>query len=265
MTGDPAAVVELRTIRETQAADSEVPLYLHPEWAAELPWLAHGITARGGTEPFDVGFFGDVPVGRTMRRWRRLRDATGCRTAVHARQVHEATVLRHEMLPAGLLIGDDADGHITAEAGLLLTVSIADCVPISIVDEERRAISLLHGGWRGIAAGILEAGLRAVLALTRGDASALRVHFGPAICGNCYEVGPEVHDALGLPVPAAPEPVDLRRTLARRATHAGLEPERITMSVHCTRCGDAPFFSHRGGDRARQVAVLGVREARDPA
>jgi polyphenol oxidase len=136
----------------------------------------------------------------------------------------------------------------------LLTVSIADCVPISLVDSSSRRIALLHGGWRGTALGILGAGL----AHLGGDPSAVHVHLGPAICGRCYEVGPEVHQALGLAVPAAPAPVDVRAVLARQAVDAGVAPGHISVSEHCTRCGDN-FFSHRAGSPGRQLGVLGLR------
>ena len=248
-----------RTVREA-AADTPFPLFIHPEWADEFPWLAQGTTARGAGEPFDLGLFGATPIGDALERWRDLRHRVDCRTAVHARQVHAATVLRHGAAPAGIFVGDDADGHVTREPGILLTVSVADCVPISIVDPDERSIALLHGGWRGVAAGILDAGLRALLATTDGDVDDLRVHFGPAICGNCYEVGPEVHDALGLPAPAAPAPVDLRRVLAAHALRDGIDADHITASEHCTRCGDSPFFSHRGGEKGRQMGLLGIRE-----
>ena len=256
------ATLAVRTVREVAVDAAPVPLFIHPEWADAFPWLAQGTTGRGSGEPFDLGWFGDGTLARAFERWRSVRQAAGCRTAVHARQVHAATVLRHGGGPAGVFIADDADGHVTREQGLLLTVSVADCVPIFLVHPEERTIALLHGGWRGIAAGILETGLRALLALTRGDVSGLRLHLGPAICGSCYEVGPDVLDALGLRRPGTPQPIDLRAILAGRAAAAGMDPASMTVSAHCTRCGDSPFFSHRGGDRARQMAILGMREPR---
>ncbi len=87
----------------------------------------------------------------------------------------------------------------------------------------------------------------------------VRVHLGPAICGNCYEVGPEVHVALGRPDPGWPRMVDLRAILAQQCRAAGVGPERITSSAWCTRCGDSPFFSHRAGHPERQVGVIGIR------
>jgi YfiH family protein len=261
-----AAGLDVRTVREMAVPDAAAPLFEHPDWAGRFPWLVQGTTGRGDEEePFDLGWFGAVPAAAAHARWRRLRQVTACRTAVHARQVHAAAVLRHGALPAGMVVADDADGHLTREPGTLLTVSVADCVPVFLVDPDERAIALLHAGWRGIAADILEAGLRALLSSTGGDPGVVYMHLGPAICGRCYEVGPEVHEALGVPAPVTAAPVDLRRVLAARALDAGLDPERITVSEHCTRCGAGSFFSHRGGARQRQVAFLGIRESRTAA
>jgi copper oxidase (laccase) domain-containing protein len=138
-----------------------------------------------------------------------------------------------------------------------LTVSIADCVPVFVVDPAARRVALLHAGWRGAAGGILERGL-AELPGTEG-ASELFVHLGPSICGQCYEVGPEVFEALDLPRPGGPTPIDLRAVLAERAVKAGVEPSHVSVSERCTRCEGGVFFSHRGGDAGRQVAYLGIR------
>src|SRR5690606_4026579 len=106
--------------------------------------------------------------------------------------------------------------------------------------------------------GVLEAGVEALVG-AGSHAAALRMHCGPAICGECYEVGPEVHAALELPVPGGPEPVDLRAVLADRAVRLGIDPAHITISEHCTRCGSSPFFSHRAGQAGRQFAGLALR------
>ena len=86
----------------------------------------------------------------------------------------------------------------------------------------------------------------------------VHVHLGPTICGDCYEVGPEVYRGLGLPEPPQPECVDLRALVADRALRTGVREDCITLSQHCTRCGGSPFLSHRGGRSERQVAVLGI-------
>lgn len=250
----------MRTVEE-ERAPGDVPLWRHPGWRERFAWLVQGTTGRGEGEPFDLGLFGDQPVGGVMERWSRVRSALSMPTAVHARQVHRAEVRHHAEPPApGLLVMDGYDAHLTAQAGMLLSVSIADCVPVFLVDERRRVVALAHAGWRGTAAGILE---RTIGEMTGGDGSAsdLHVHMGPAICGRCYEVGPEVHAAVlpDHPAPDGPAPIDLRAALAERAGRSGVPIEYVSISAHCTRCGPPAFFSHRGGSAGRQMGVIGVR------
>ena len=152
---------------------------------------------------------------------------------------------------------DPCDGHATAAAGLMLAVTVADCVPAFLVAPAQRAIAVLHAGWRGAAAGVLEAGLEALAGVGAAPGD-LFLHLGPSICGRCYEVGPEVFTALGLPAPDRPRPLDLRSALAHRAVTLGISPRRVSVSRHCTRCTDSGLFSHRGGDVQRQVGFLAV-------
>ena len=247
-----------RTVTEVQR-DADVPLWEHPEWRDGFPWLVQGVTGVGAAaEPFDLALLGDGRTGEVMGRWQALGRATGAMRVVHGHQVHGAAVCFHSEELPGLHVSPDTDGHVSATPGVLLTVSVADCVPISLVDPELRAVALLHGGWRGIAAGILERGIRVLEERLSACPADLRVHLGPAICSECYEVGPEVYRGLGLPEPSRPERMDLRAHVAERALRAGVGEDGITVSKHCTRCGDSPFFSHRGGRSERQVAVLGL-------
>lgn len=244
-------------------AGGAVPLWHHPQWTESFPWLVQGITGRGDAhDPFDLGLSGEAPVGRVLERWRTLAGALGVTHLVHSRQVHGAELQLHRTAGApGLLLMQGVDGHLTAVTGTVLTVSVADCVPVSLVSPERRAVALLHAGWRGVAAGIIERGITRLRAEFAAEAADLWLHCGPAICGRCYEVGPEVHRALrpASDPPVAPAPIDLRAVIADRAAALGVGAERISLSTHCTRCGGAGFFSHRGGSAARQMAFLGVR------
>jgi YfiH family protein len=236
-----------------QRAAFAFPLFAVSDWVAHVPWLVHGMTDRSA----DMSLFGAAPSGDVLWRWRALRDALGCRVIVHARQVHGGHVLVHDTLPAGIVVADDADGHATSRGGVLVAVSIADCVPIFIAAPDVHAVALLHGGWRGVAAGILERGIATLAGEFGATTARLRIHCGPAICGTCYEVGPEVPRQLGLPDGATH--VDLRSLLAQRAIEHGVPHANVTISTHCTRCGDTPFYSHRGGSAERQIAVLGIR------
>ncbi len=202
---------------------------------------------------------------QARERWNSLLQVAAFESIVHARQVHETRIVVHNRGGhdgVGKGVRDEqgaADGHATADAGVLLAVTVADCVPIYLLDADARAIALLHGGWRGIAAGILLRGITLLGQKWGTDPGRLLLHLGPAICGACYEVGPEVFSALGMEAPPHPAPVDVRSVLSGQARASGVPPENITVSRLCTLCGDGNLFSHRGGRSERQVAMLGIR------
>ena len=246
-----AGSVDVRKVTEERRGD--VPLFVHPEWT-RWNWLVQGITGR---DAGNFASFGEQTSDTVQTRWRTLRQRTGTRRSVIGRQVHGASVLSHDTFADGMLFANDADGHLTRVVGTLLAVSVADCVPVFIVDERSRMVATLHAGWRGIAAGILARGLKCM----GGFIANTWVHLGPAICGDCYEVGPEVHAALGLAEPAGNSTVDLRSVLARQAVEMGINSAQITTSSYCTKCNDAPFFSHRAGHSERQVGIIALTAA----
>ena len=247
------------------AVPGELPVWTHPEWEERFPWLAQGVTSGGsGPVPFDLGLFGATPVGEALGRWRRLRQGLGFAAVAHSRQVHENRILAHHQTPSpGLLVAEGYDGHFTAAPGLLLTASVADCVPVSVIDGESRAIVVVHAGWRGVVGEIMEAAIAMLVGERARAPASLWVHCGPAICGECYEVGPEVHQAVyaDREPPAVPTPIDLRAALAARAVEAGVPAGQVSTSTHCTRCGSGGFFSHRGGSPGRQMAFVGLRDS----
>ena len=202
------------------------------------------------------GLAGAEPVREVMARWARLREdlrAGGPRLAT-AMQVHGARVVVHGSDWEGWLRVDGADGHVAPTRGTAVAVTIADCVPVFLA-HPAGGIALLHSGWRGTAARIVEHGI-AALAHRGMPASELRLHLGPAICGACYEVGPDVAAALAgaAGAPSTPAHVDLRTLIADQARSAGVR--HISISALCTRCDNDRLFSHRAGDEGRQLAVM---------
>ncbi len=176
-------------------------------------------------------------------------------------QVHGSLVRVHgDDLPAGYMLAGDCDGHATRTPGVLLAVTLADCVPIFVADPARRAVALLHAGWRGTAGRVLESGLSAMSEAFGSSPAEVAVHLGPAICGKCYEVGPAVFGAVGERQPAGPACIDLRQVIAKQAIAAGVAKERVSASGECTLCGGGAerYYSHRGGDRRRHLAFLGI-------
>lgn len=233
---------------------------MHPGWSAEWTGLIQGTTTRD--RDFALG------AGGAHTPWSELADVLGCRTAVHARQPHGTSVGVRSPRGTGFHLAADADGHLTRTPGVLVGVTTADCVPITLVARSSAptpmAVAIIHAGWRGAAGGILERGLARMAGAFGVPPRDLDLHLGPSICGECYEVGPEVHEALGFDRPGGAAPVDLAGALAARAIAAGVGPHRITRSGWCTRCnGHELLYSHRGGDVGRQVSFVAI--AGDPS
>jgi hypothetical protein len=182
---------------------------------------------------------------------------------VVGRQVHGTRIVGVDSAPgAGVFVVGDADGLMTSAAGILLAVTAADCVPAYLADLEGRCVALVHAGWRGAAAGILERAVEGLAGRYGVNPRSLAVHFGPAICGACYAVGPEVLTALGKQEDGSSH-VDLRFELADRAVDAGVAPDRVSCSDWCTKCGPVRLHSHRarGSEAGRMAAFLGLLPA----
>lgn len=217
---------------------------------------AFGVHAFTTTRAFGtLGSNSDEPIKTVMGRWDALRATIatyGANRLATAAQVHGDIVVEHVPGWSGWLRGSRADGHIAPDRGTAAAVTIADCVPVFIAHPSG-VVAALHSGWRGTAARIVQ---RAIAQLkSRGLApSALRMHLGPAICGRCYEVSPDVVLKLTAQTVERPQPVDLRAIIAIHAKDLGVKD--ITISGSCTRCNNDRFYSHRAGDLGRQVAVI---------
>jgi hypothetical protein len=222
-------------------------------------FAAFGVTAFTTTRAFGtVSAASNEPASAVMQRWDAVRDmarAAGIERFATAHQVHGSNVIAHDAGWRGWLRAPDADGHFAPGPDTALGVSVADCVPVFIAHASG-ATALLHSGWRGTEARIVERGIGAFT--QRGlAASELRVHLGPAICGACYEVSADVASRLfGRTVPL-PTPVDLRALIADHARSLGVR--EITASARCTKCDNDRFFSHRAGDIGRQLSVIYAR------
>jgi YfiH family protein len=168
-------------------------------------------------------------------------------------QVHSDRVLQ----AAPGIRGEHADGLWTSEPGLPILAMSADCLPIAIArtDTDERAVAVLHVGWRGLLAGIVEAGAQALG--TRGLAAAV----GPGIGPCCYEVGEEVatpfRERFGQDV-VRERRLDLWTSAERALRAAGVE--RVDRFDRCTACEPETFFSHRrdAGRTGRQGVIAYV-------
>jgi YfiH family protein len=211
---------------------------------------------------------------RVLANRRRVATVLGLagRPWALARQVHGARVLRVE---AGALgqgppeakppLGD-ADGLVTTDPTVVLAVLTADCAPVLLADPAAGVVGAVHAGWRGLAAGVVEAGV-AAMAEAGADPAACVGLVGPAVGGCCYEVGPEVRDAVGARLPAAlattrdgRPALDPAAGAAQALVRAGVEPANLRVAGACTVDLEERFFSHRRdhGRTGRQAGIIAL-------
>ena len=164
----------------------------------------------------------------------------------------------------------DVDGLITDEAQVALATFYADCVPLYLVDPEKKAIGLAHSGWRGTVGKIGKATVEAMRREYGCRPEAIRTVIGPSICQECYEVSEDVAEAFK----KAYDPGLWDRLMTRREDgkyqlnlweacrenflEAGILPEHISMPEICTCCNPGFLFSHRAskGKRGNLAAFL---------
>jgi YfiH family protein len=204
-----------------------------------------GGVSEGPYSSLNLGIKTADETARVLENRRRLAAATGAdaETACMAMQVHGADVA--EATRGGILttprVWERCDGLWSDRPGQAMLLLTADCLPVALARlAGARRLAVLHVGWRGILAGILGAGVRA---LEGGETAAI---VGPGIGRCCYEVGEEV--AGPFRARFGDDVVDGRRLDLRLAVERGLVEAGCTSVDHvdrCTACERALFFSHR--------------------
>jgi polyphenol oxidase len=231
-------------------------------WETPRPYRVVFSTRRGGVSegPFaslNLGRKSGDAVERADENRRIACEAMGADVEKLALnfQVHSDRVLR----AAAGMRNEHADGLWTDEPGLPILAMSADCLPIALAraDTTEPAIAVLHAGWKGLLAGIVEGGARVL-----GDHE-LTAAIGPGIGPCCYEVGEEVaapyRERFGEDVMREGH-LDLWTSAERALLAAGVE--HIHRVDRCTACEPETFFSHRRdhGRTGRQGVIAYVAE-----
>lgn len=250
----------------TQAAGGSTRMnekleFIYPDWRAPANVRAVTTTRVGGVsrgpyESFNLGDrAGDDP--ECVRRNRALlRAALNLPLEpVWLRQVHGVSVV-----DAAARAGVTADGAWSGMPGVVCVVLTADCLPVFLCDREGTKVALVHAGWRGLAAGVIEAGARA-LGIPGPE---LLAHLGPGIGPQAYEVGDDVRLAFvdkdaGAARAFQPHGADKWRAdmygLARMRLLA-LGVRAITGGEYCTYRERDKFFSYRRDGVCGRMASL---------
>jgi hypothetical protein len=222
---------------------------------------------------------------------RRFQTAAGTPnlSLITLKQFHSDVIHVFDTAPAEPCKGD---ASITNRPGLLLAVQTADCVPILLVDPQKRAIAAIHAGWRGTLARIVTKTIGIMHMHFDTKPADLLAAIGPSIGPCCYEVGTEVATQFLSQFPDAPtyfdefrtgdEPnpvqwlnmmppghqpppkgvlLDLRKANRSQLETAGLRPQNIHTINLCTACRPDLLFSYRkeGPRTGRLMSVIGIR------
>jgi len=265
---------------------------------AKLPWLVHGFSTRvggvsklKGKRVLNLGFTewdARENVKQNRRRWQAAVGAQEMKL-VPLLQFHSDAILRFAAAPTEPA---RADASVTKNAGLLLAIQTADCVPMLLVDPKNRAAAAVHAGWRGTLARIVQKAIGRMHMEFGTRSENLLVAIGPAIGGCCYEVGTEVAAAFSgqfanaaeffdelrtgdepnplqwlnmMPPGHQPPPkkvlLDLRKANRAQLLGAGVPERNIFVSDLCTGCRRDLLFSYRkeGAETGRMMAVIGIR------
>jgi polyphenol oxidase len=270
----------------------------------KLPWLVHGFSTRlGGVSPvyggraLNLGFTAEdsrAAVERNRQLFLKELGAANGRKSwplVSLRQIHSDLIHRVDGVSQEPLAGD---GIVTDTPGLMVAVQAADCFPIILVDRKRRAVGVLHAGWRGTVKHIVEKGVGEMRRYFDCEPRNIVAAIGPGVQACCYDVGEEVRtkfrsqfsyaDSLFREVKES-DPVrekypllfltarapghselpvklflDLKEANRRQLLDAGVSAKNIDATSPCTACHRELLFSYRAeGVTGRMMAAAGIR------
>jgi purine-nucleoside/S-methyl-5'-thioadenosine phosphorylase / adenosine deaminase len=214
-------------------------------------------TARGGVSegPYaslNLGMLTDDAPENVTENRRRLGEIVGhpWPRFCYGRQVHGATVRRATEPPSAARPYTQEDGQATALTDAAAIVFVADCLPVLLAADG--AVAALHCGWRPLAGGIVDEGVRALREV--GGEGPISAAVGPGARGCCYEVGEEVHEHFAAHDARRGQNLDLAIVARAQLEAHGIE---VLDTGLCTICDDR-FFSHRRdkGITGRQAGVV---------
>jgi hypothetical protein len=291
----------------------EHPLIAHYSWLIHAFSTRRGGVSHGSPAGLNLGFTKGESRARVRENRKRFFQQLGAEHFALAalRQVHSANIYQvrratsseleyrlggnemHEQLGFAQPPGD---ALLTDQAGILLSVRTADCLPVLLVDPKRRAVAAVHAGWRGALARLVEKAVREMRRVYGSEPRSLLAVLGPSIRRCCYEVGQEVEEAFQgrfphtekffrkrseppawhsklRPIPflsmqsprhhatGAPHiHLDLVAVTQDQLLVAGLAPHNVATVDLCTACRTDLFYSYRkeGNRTGRTMAVVGI-------
>ena len=215
---------------------------------------------------------GDGAIGRCFRDVEGIRLPEGIALVMPC-QTHTANV---EVVTDSSQTFPETDALITQLPGVAVGVRTADCVPILLYAPDIMAVAAVHAGWKGTVGNIVGNTIDRLVSLG-ADVNGIRAAFGPSICGECYETGPELAEKFKAADLAdaviygyGTDPlgegrfdestvrIDLRKANTLLMTREGIPATNITHSTECTRHSPLhwPSWRRETGTSSRLATVI---------
>ncbi len=252
----------------------------------KYPFVHHAFSTRyGGVSrnqfsSMNLGLSCGDERENVLENYRRFCAAAGFdfSTLVSAAQDHHTFIRRVGGKERGIGVVrprdlESVDGLITDEPGVTLVTHYADCVPVFLLDTKRKAIGLVHAGWRGTAAKIAAAAVGAMRRAFGTEPGNLIAGIGPSIGPCCFEVDFPVRDVFLKLTELRPAEfireagggksrIDLWEANRRILVQAGVPESGVAVAGICTECNAEWLFSHRatGGRRGSLAAFMALTE-----
>ena len=177
---------------------------------------------------------------------------------VFANQTHSSNVVIPDR--AGLF--NDVDGFVSSSKYLVLSIRIADCVPLFLFDSANNYFSVVHSGWRGATKNIASIAIRKMKAIG-SSASNIKAVIGPSIDRCCFEVGPDVSSKFNSRFSALNSKckymLNLKDIIHYQLLNENINRKNILTDTDCTYCSTEKYFSFRrqGDHSGRMIALAG--------
>lgn len=242
-----------------------VPTIFRQEHGVVAAMTLRGVITGTDRQGYNLSISTGDDRERVLRRRANLASHLGFATERLAlqRQVHGTVVAE---VGQGYT-AEESDALFTLEAGWLLGVSVADCVPVLVFDPETRLVGGIHSGWRGTVARIVEQFMEAVAVEIGAVPGRLLWWVGPSAGPCCYVVGEEVAEQFDRHRRHATGGgkflLDNRGAVVDQLLGCGVQPSNLEVNHRCTIC-DPALHSYRrdGASSGRMLAVIGRRDGK---
>ncbi|HEX7400679.1 MAG TPA: peptidoglycan editing factor PgeF [candidate division Zixibacteria bacterium] len=217
--------------------------------------VLHGFTTRKHPASFEQNINPD----HLIRKITRIR-----RPVISLRQVHQDECV---VITSKDKLRKDyrGDAVLTDRKDIFISIQVADCVPIFMLDEKKKVIGLIHAGWKGTLLGIAKRTIETAKEQLGCEPEDFTVWFGPSIRSCCYRVSDDVailfDDKCVHSSPPRGATLDLVRINRKQLAGCGVKDNRMFATVSCTCCEEKLFYSYRREkeNTGRMVGFLGLK------